>query len=93
MCQTTVTRRRRGHWGRKGGLFGGDIGRLGSGWSDMEEDLRGADRLSREINTVFFPRDAPRLKKYFSRLGPWFYAVAIGISVVRYGTLCTRYQV
>jgi hypothetical protein len=58
MCQAAVTRRRRGHWGRKkGGLFGGDIGRIGVGWSEMEEDLGGADRLSREFNT-----GGPRLK-------------------------------
>jgi hypothetical protein len=28
-------------------IFGGDIGRFGVGWSEMEQDLRGADRLSR----------------------------------------------
>ena len=39
------------------GRFGGDIGRLGSGWSEMEEDLRGADRLSRGFNT-----GGPRVK-------------------------------
>ena len=39
------------------GRFGGDIGRFGVGWSEMEQDLRGADRLSREFNT-----GGPRVK-------------------------------
>jgi hypothetical protein len=53
VCWVDCRRRR----GRKGGLFGGDIGRFGSGWSEMEQDLRGADRLSRGFNT-----GGPRVK-------------------------------
>ena len=39
--------------------FGGDIGRFGSGWSEMEQDLHGADpcrvNLTREV-PVLNPR-------------------------------------